>query len=243
MICNQMKDLVHAYLDDELSLTEQVSFEQHLSACPECQQAHQSFSRLRQNLRQGGLQFPLPSGFKLNVPSDSFSRVSPAPRFRYARYLAIAAMILLAFASGSMWHFSQDRSSLLRALADAHVRSLQANHLLDVVSTDQHTVKPWFEGKIDFGPPVRDLAADGFPLVGGRLDYLQNRTTAVLVYGHGKHQINLFIWPEQGADEAIHDASVDGFQIVSWRSAGLRRAAVSDMNVDDMNRLADLLSH
>jgi anti-sigma factor RsiW len=241
MTCQRMKDLIHGYIDGELSLTEQLSFEEHLSTCPDCERAHQSFSQLRETLRRDDLRYALPSTLKLKLPQVDANESAPAWRISPLRYLATAAMILLAFGLGTLWHSRTQVASISQDLVDAHVRSLQADHLFDVASTDQHTVKPWFDGKLDFAPPVRDLAADGFPLVGGRLDYLQNHAAAALVYGRHKHQINLFIWPEPGADESIAESSVNGYQVMSWRSAGMKFAAVSDLNAEELHQFAELL--
>src|SRR5262249_17138464 len=127
------------------------------------------------------------------------------------------------------------------AVVDAHLRSLQPGHLTDVVSTDQHTVKPWFDGKLDFAPPVRDLSTQGFPLQGGRLAVVRGRTVAVLVYGRRKHIINVFIWPTSEKDEAPRSGSQLGYNWIDWRKAGMELCAVSDVSASDLEELQRLL--
>jgi anti-sigma factor RsiW len=123
-----------------------------------------------------------------------------------------------------------------------HLRSLMANHLTDVTSTDQHTVKPWFHGKLDFAPPVNDFAAEGFPLVGGRLDYLDGQPVAALVYQHGLHPINLFVWtaPDKYAEKATGQTR-QGFNILFWTRDGMTYCAISDLATDEMQTFAALL--
>jgi anti-sigma factor RsiW len=125
----------------------------------------------------------------------------------------------------------------------SHIRSLQPGHLFDVQSTDQHTVKPWFDGKLDFAPPVVDLADHGFPLVGGRLDYVENRTVAVLVYGRKLHVINLFIWPaSSGSTSPVPVQTVQGYNVFSWKKNGFEFRAVSDLNVEELREFVRLVT-
>ncbi|SRR6266581_3191730 len=125
-------------------------------------------------------------------------------------------------------------------LVNSHVRALMANHLTDVASADQHTVKPWFQGKLDYSPPVQDLAGQGFPLIGGRLDYLSGRAVAALVYRRRDHLINVFVWPD-AAEEPRKPNIHQGYNVLGWRGAGMQYWAVSDLNAEELKTLGSLL--
>jgi anti-sigma factor RsiW len=134
---------------------------------------------------------------------------------------------------------AQDR--LMEELVSSHVRSLQVDHLSDVVSSDQHTVKPWFNGKLDFSPPVIDLASQEFPLVGGRLDYLDERTVAVLIYRHKLHPINLYIWPGTGRNVAPQGQDRQGYHLIHWTAGGMNYWAVSDLAASELEFFVNTL--
>ena len=122
-----------------------------------------------------------------------------------------------------------------------HVRSLMASHLTDVLNSDQHTVKPWFTGKLDFSPEVRDLSPDGFELVGGRLEYIDGHSAAAIVYQRRKHVINVFMWPSAGSDQEPQTLARQGFNIVEWKQAGMYYCAASDLNQQELSEIASML--
>ena len=155
---------------------------------------------------------------------------------------SFACGLLVAVSATTLLDTARKDDGFEQQLVSAHVRSLMPNHLMDVVSTDQHTVKPWFTGKLDFSPPVADLADAGFPLVGGRLDYLQGRPVAALVYKRRGHVINVFVMPV-GDDRAraLKPVLQHGFHVAEWQKAGMHAWAVSDLALDELDQFAQLL--
>lgn len=153
-----------------------------------------------------------------------------------------ASGLIVSFVLGPFFASQGDEGRLSREVVGGHVRSLMQTHLADVVSTDQHTVKPWFSDKLDFSPPVHDLAQQGFPLIGGRLDYLDQHLVAALVYRRQQHTINLFVWPS--GDNSAHDVKLlsrQGFNITEWRNAGMQFWAVSDLGSTELQTFTQLL--
>jgi anti-sigma factor RsiW len=155
-----------------------------------------------------------------------------------AACVAVAAVVVFRFAPGASRPSQSDL--LTQQVLASHVRSLMADHLTDLPSSDQHTVKPWFDGKLDFSPPVKDLSSKGFPLVGGRLDYLQDRPVAALVYQRRKHFINLFIWPSPESSTQ-RMAMQHGYNIHHWADSGMTFWAVSDLNNSELEEFVRLI--
>jgi mycothiol system anti-sigma-R factor len=247
MSCDFSGTLLHAYLDSELDAVRAAEFERHLENCRECTATLGAVESLRASLQRAQLYETAPPELrkkissKLKISAASTSR-SPVAAWRW---LAAAAAILLV--TGVAWfavpQFRPDSPESVTSaeVIDAHIRSLQAGHLTDVTSTDQHTVKPWFDGKLDFIPPVHDFMDEGFPLIGGRLDVLGQRNVAALVYGRRKHFINVFVWPTKDGDTPIHPpGSRQGYQWVHWRHQGMEFCAASDVSAGDLHELAQL---
>ena len=236
MICPETPDL-HAYLDDELEPARRAIFEEHLAACPECTRELEGQRALRSGLRDGGFRFTAPVGLRERIRS-SLRPAAPAPRASIRPWLAAAALLLgvLGAATGAYLAFGRpaDGPDLPHELVAAHVRSLLAEHLYDVQSTDKHTVKPWFQGKVDFSLPVKDLKDQEYPLEGGRLDYLDDRPVAALVYRRHKHVINLFVWPASGGAAPPQAETRRGYNLLHWAQGGLNFWAVSDVNAEEL---------
>ncbi len=222
--------LLQAELDGELDAAESAALAEHRANCPVCRRNESTIMAARQALRRATYHRAEPELFRavasrvgaLRPPPD---RRTSFPWRGFATFgagAALAAAILLSV-------LPLGRPDIVAALVDDHVRALQPGHLLDVVSTNQHTVKPWFDGRLDFAPPVKDLAAEGFPLVGGRLDYLRGRSVAVLVYAHGKHVIELFVWPASGGAGVPGRGERDGYNVVHWEANAMSFTAVSDV--------------
>lgn len=258
MSCELSQGVLHGYLDGELDAARASEFENHLENCRECMAALDMEESLRASLQRGGLFEKAPAGLRQKIyaelgaptPSQQVKQVGfwgkawSSLRFPVLQWGAVAtAFVLLAF---TVWRFipasrGGGEYDLMAAQAvDAHLRSLQPGHLTDVLSTDQHTVKPWFAGKVDFAPPVRDFTDAGFPLVGGRIDVVRGRTVAALVYGRRKHLINVFIWPTTRPDEGAHSGSQNGYHWIDWRKSGMEFCAVSDVAPADLEMLQRL---
>lgn len=242
--------LLQAELDGELDAAQAAGLAEHRASCPICRRNeallaatqralqgatyHRAGPELARALadRIGAQQPTAPQGLPgRQVPPRR--RVAPGWQglagFGVGAALAAAIILTLVPARGS---------GLVSALVDDHVRALQPGHLLDVVSTNQHTVKPWFDGRIDFAPPVKDLASTGFPLVGGRLDYVQGRTVAVMVYSRGKHLVELFVWPASRGSEEPARTTRNGYNVLHWTANGMSISAVSDLDAAGMEEFA-----
>jgi len=245
MNCEQVKPLMGPYADGELEAAAILELERHLQGCPACVLASRNLRNLKKALKQDALYFSAPAELSRRVKAELRSQVGGRPRwsFRNWNWLTTAttgfAAVCLALLLTVTLTRPPSEQPLAREIVSSHIRSLMASHALDVVSTDQHTVKPWFNGKLDFSPPVKNLAGQDFPLIGGRLDYLGGRDVAALVFQRHKHVINLFIWPAKDADSMPTPAtSIQGYNLVHWSKAEMTFWAVSDLNGKELMEFA-----
>ena len=242
MNCSDSKLWLHADMDGELDATNSVELKRHLKACLSCASEEQSMRLLKAALRQSPLRYDAPASLRKKVHALARPLIRQ-PKFGFNpllfwKSLAFAASAFAVLAILLRPTISETDLRVNEAVAN-HVRSLQAEHLTDVASTDQHTVKPWFNGKLDFAPDVRVFAAQGFPLVGGRLDYLNGRAVAALVYQRNKHFINVFVWPSANrADGKLTVRKFRGYSIISHDANGLHYCFVSDLNENELSVLA-----
>jgi anti-sigma factor RsiW len=242
--CALDRHLLEGYVDGELGFERTLEVEEHLASCRGCALELQSWKDVRGVMQRSDLYYRAPKTLEVRL-RNLIPREAPSdnlPWFHRGIWAAGGA----AFAAAALLiSFMITRPAAISPgseVVTSHIRSLMANHLMDVVSTDQHTVKPWFDGKLDFAPPVHDFAADGYPLAGGRIDYLQNRTVAVLIYHRALHVINLYVWPAKGPGSSAVDAqTLQGYNVLSWAKNGFEFRAVSDLNTAELRDFARLL--
>ena len=244
MECEDFQALLERYVDGELPPGPRGEAEAHLASCAGCRRLVEQAQGWQQAVRRAGTYHTAPEPLRQRIAALARrdARGAGAPRWRG---WAMAASLLLAVAlsSGTTAYFvaPSPEEPVAQEVVASHVRSLMADHLTDVASSNEHTVKPWFHGKLDFAPPVEDYAAKGFPLIGGRLDYLDRRSVAALVYRHAQHPINLFIFPADGPDRAPRASVENGYNLVRWRSGGLEFWAVSDLEAGELGDFVALL--
>ena len=247
MDCREARDWLDGYVDGELELARTMEIDQHLETCTACSQSRDRRRLLRDSIRASALGWQCPDRVRANIESLIYREVKgPRDRPSIPRWwIAIAASLLLAVVSWFAWRPISGGlldDQIAQQVVASHVRSLMADHLTDVASSDRHTVKPWFAGKLDFAPTIVDLSTDGFPLVGGRLDYLDRQPVAALVYQRRNHVINLFMWPsKRAADDRLQFASYQGFQVVHWIHSGATYWTISDLNASELRQFAQLI--
>jgi anti-sigma factor RsiW len=246
--CQEIQLLLHGYLDGELDLVRSLEIEEHLASCAACRQLQKSQQVLGSALRSGELSYQAPPALRARIEAAVRStgrhrvrrRASPWVWSGVAAAVALAAGLALGpFVSRSG---SSDSGQVAQQVLASHLSFVLAGRTPDVASTDTHTVKPWFQGKLDFSPPVQDFAAQGFPLVGGNLEYVDGRTVATLVYHRRKHVISLFIWPVAGSAESPPQEQFHkGYNLISWLHAGMAFWAVSDVNINDLGEFVGMV--
>ena len=247
MNCEETSVLLHALIDGELDAGHAREVEAHIAACPDCAARYREFQEFRGVIAPEDLRHTAPASLrsriegKLPLPQTvAASRRSIIKGFAFGAGASASASAIAASGLLVMVMRGDDQRRLLGEVVSAHLRSMQAQHLTDVDSTDQHTVKPWFNGKLDVAPPVADLAALGFTLLGGRLDYIDAKPVAAIVYRRRAHVINLFCAPAPGASRrAAAMESLQGFNVRRWTENGLSLWAVSDLAADELNEFGE----
>ncbi len=244
MSCFLVRPLIEAHLDGELDVNQQAHLREHLEGCPSCSEAHGGLQRLREDFRSPSLYFHAPELLRQRIGSllRESENAQPMSRAWPWKWIAVAASIALLLSLGANLILTRayrtENQLMAREVLSGHIRSTMDSHLMDVVSSDRHTVKPWFSGKLDFSPNVKDLAGGGFPLLGGRVDYLDGRPVAALVFRRAQHVINLFTWPS-GRTAAMETAQ-NGFNVIAWTKDGMIYCAVSDVNPSDLKQFSRL---
>jgi anti-sigma factor RsiW len=261
MRCDDVLELQSALLDGELGARDSRDVQAHLATCTACQAALEEKQDLSESLRGGAEYYRASVALRSRITAQigaasatamrkakparrtsSFSLTSWWPSWGGAMAAPMAAA-LVAFTVGAQFAGPSAADRLLEEAVGDHARALLTDHAFDVASSDQHTVKPWFADKLDFSPPVHDLAATGFPLIGGRLDYLDHRRVAVLAYRKGQHEIDVFVWPGDRGDSAVSSPvrTSRGYNVVRWSENGMNFFAVSDVATQDLQQLMALM--
>jgi anti-sigma factor RsiW len=256
--CAAMRLLIQADLDGELDAGQAATLAAHVEGCRNCATTRKELAELASRLRTEVAYHAAPASLRRAVEAR-IAAAAPAaapplpqvsqpwrsrwlggPGARLRQGISFGAGFALA-ASVALVLMLPHRGDLAGDVVAGHIRALQPGHLTDVVSTDQHTVKPWFNGRLDFSPPVKDFASRGFPLVGGRLDYLDGRPVAALVYHRAQHVIDLYVWPDgSGVDLPPGEGTHNGYNYVRWSARGMTFWAVSDVNAAELRSFVDL---
>jgi anti-sigma factor RsiW len=246
--CHETQKLLHAFVDGELDLTTTLAIEQHLQECLTCARSQAELQEVRAAIAAGSLYFQPPATLRNRVQATvrEASSSSRPPWTLPWRGLALAASLaFVALAGWNVIHLLTPKpsdESLARELVAVNVRAqMLPGHRFDVKSTNQHEVKPFFEDKLDYSPPVHELTDEGFQLLGGRLEYLNNRSVAALVYQRHKHHINLYVWPSQGGASNSAAETRQGFHLIHWRQSGMEFWAISDLNEGELQEFAHLI--
>jgi anti-sigma factor RsiW len=246
MSCERTQELINAYVDGELDLVHSLELERHLSDCQACSKSHAGLLALRAAVKSvyqeppADLQKHVVSALRKEQKSEARTIAVPWRSVAFAS--SIALLVLLSWGAYRLLSGPSSDEMLAREVVSSHIRSLMTDHLTDVPSSDQHTVKPWFNGKLDFSPPVIDLEDQDFTLVGGRLDYINDRSVAALVYQRRNHPINLFIWPSTDkSSDAGQVSTFQGYNTVYWKQSDMNCWAVSDLNMDELREFTKLL--
>ncbi len=254
MNCAECEVLLHALIDGELDAGHARNVEAHVATCSGCAERLNAFRAMQAAMAAADLKEAAPAQLRRRIeaalPSPPAQVIAPRKFFQPSRRLffggfAVGTALSAAVAASlvvAVFRADQERT-IADEVVSAHIRSLQPGHLMDVETSDQHTVKPWFDGKVDVAPPVIDLTAEGFTLIGGRLDYIDGEPVAAVVYKRRKHVINLFVAQRLGAEHAnVTDRTVQGYNVRHWSAGGLDFWAVSDLVPAELNEFIQKIS-
>jgi anti-sigma factor RsiW len=243
MICHEAQSMMHGYLDGELQATTMLQYEEHVRECSACARMLAEQKELQTAMKSDALYYKAPESFDRRLRASLRQQNVSRRRFPW-QWAAVAASLVFCVSVGLLLARlglgSSQHERLAQEVVSAHIRSLQVDkkRLVDVRSSNRHEVKPWFNDKLDFAPPVPDLTKRDFTLVGGRMDYLDGRPVAALVYQRRRHLINVFLWPDpEKKDTQPRRETHQGFQLISWSAAGMKGWAVSDLNALELEEL------
>ena len=250
MNCTESRSRLHAYLDQELDLPGTMAIDQHLAGCKDCSALFASQAALRSGIRRHAEYYAAPAKLadRIRAKIGGAAPVrTPArrPWLQFPQWLRVgAAVAAVGIASwiAAIQYSSPDADQLIaEQVISGHARAVLGNRLVDVASSDQHTVKPWLSSKLDFSPSASDLTGAGFPLLGGRLDYLDNRPVATLVYRHRQHVIDLFIWPDAQSGRMLRpqSSSKNGYNLLHWADGAMVYWAISDLNPAELKTFSE----
>lgn len=233
--CPDQEALLHGLLDGELDAANAQAAEAHLKTCAGCARAFGEMQALSARLSGPGVGYRAPAALRHRIEAALEAPAAPKRRLSAAAPWGLSGGFAALAATLAIVMLQPSPTVLADQLVADHVRSTLADHLVDIQTSDRHVVKPWFNGRVDFAPPVLELADRGYPLAGGRLDYVQDRVVAALVYRRNRHVINLFVWPSKpGPSLAAAATQRSGYSVVHWRSGGLEFWAVSDIDPRDL---------
>jgi anti-sigma factor RsiW len=253
MTCDEAEILLHALIDGELDAGHAREVEAHIATCAGCAAQLAAYRQMSQEIARADLRYSAPPALRMKIeaslpqplpkPMPRLVSSAPAPsRRRLLQGFAMGSALSALAATGlvAVVLRADDEQRIMSEVVSAHLRSLQAGHLTDVISTDQHTVKPWFNGRLDVSPPVIDLTSKGFTLVGGRLDYIDARAIGAVVYRRRQHVINLFVSQTTSMEKrAAKTETIQGFNIRRWSDRGLNYWAISDIGADELNEFGE----
>jgi len=255
MNCTQTRSILQAYVDKELDLTSVIGVDEHLQSCMACKGIHDQYSALGSGIRKHALYYTAPADLAGRIRANAGGPATRAPAktaksrwqwFQPGQWLplgtAVAATAIVTWTAALQLTSPSHDEAISDQVIAGYARSVLTSHVTDVATSDQHTVKPWLSGKLDFSPPVTDLTTAGFPLVGGRLDYLDSRPVAALVYRHRQHLINLFVWPysKSAKPVAMQTLSKHGYYLLHWADADMTYWAISDVDPGDLKTFAEI---